>query len=105
MKQFFAAMALAVLAIPAAAEIWKDTALEKVAEYSRVKEASWSEANTLWLFVYDADVSWETVTDGFICPQLISAGKPLGEAVLVSWFSYEAALQGNSDRLAKAWCP
>lgn len=83
---------------------WKDKAIEAVSTYNRIRDARWSEANSLWLFAYEAEVDWENVTEQMICWQMRSAGKPDDEAILVAWFSYADLLQGKMERMAQAWC-
>lgn len=106
---FVAATLLTMPTICAAEEAWRDepwraAAIENVMEYDRVRRAEWAQSISLWLYVYPADVAWGVVTDGIICWNLRSAGKPDDTWVTVTWLDYGAAMRGEFEQIAVADC-
>lgn len=83
---------------------WQTAALEKVKEYSRVKGAQWQDKRLLWLFAYDADISWNNIADQVSCNHLRSAGMPDNSKVMVAFYDQAEAAQGKAKRLGYAVC-
>lgn len=83
---------------------WQKAGLEKVREYSRVKNAEWQSKTLLWLFADPADVSWDTVADQMTCNQLRTAGMPEDSRVMVAFYDAKAAANGNGKRMGYALC-
>ena len=83
---------------------WQKAGLEKVREYSRVKNAEWQSETLLWLFADPADVAWDTVADQMTCNQLRAAGMPEGRRVMVAFYNAQAAAQMKADRMGYAIC-
>lgn len=106
MKAIFTLLTTAFLATSPAwgNEPWKDRALDKVKEYSRIKSATWADSGALWLVAYKADIDWENVIDGIVCWKLNEAGKPADVDVLVRVFAFEGSANGLTERLGTGFC-
>lgn len=104
-----AATLFAVPTVCAAEEAWRDepwreSAVESVMDYDRIRQTEWAYANDLWLYVYPADVAWDVVTDGIICWSLRSGGMPADYSVRIAWVDFGAALRGEVQVIARAEC-